>query len=178
MTSIEVTAPLARAQKMADTAGLIAIIAAIALGGSALVDIGAAAFRELKALGPGREALGAVTGSLAGQWLLALPSLIIALVLLDLRRVMADYAAGRFFTRRASAGVRKAGEGLLWAMAFACIVSPTLYGFIVNGARGGPLDLRLEAFDLGLIALGAFIMVMGRALEAAAAIKAENDAII
>lgn len=37
---------------------------------------------------------------------------------------------------------------------------------------------QMEAFDIGLTAFAAFIMVLGRVLEAAAKIKAENDEIV
>jgi hypothetical protein len=173
-----IAAPLARARKLAYGSSVVAIIAAIALIASAVADVAAPALRALGGLSPGWEGTVELIKIIGGRMLLAAPIFLIAGVCVDLRRVLLEYAGGRFFTHRASAGVRKAGEGVLWAMAFKCVLSPWLYSIIIDGVRGGPPSLRLEPFDLGLISLGFFIMVMGRLLQAAAALKAENDQIV
>lgn len=175
--SIALAAPLARAQKLAAAAQVIALIAAIMLSVSAAADIIAPSLVLLADLPHGWEGTAALINAIGVRALLAAPTIILASVCLDLRNVLAEYAEGRFFTLRASQGVRKTGEGLLWAMAFKCVISPTLYGIIAEGARGAP-EVRIESFDLGLVALGFFIMLIGRVLQAAAAIKAENDEIV
>ena len=173
-----IAAPLARARKLAHGSSVVAIIAAIMLIVSAVADVAAPALRSLRDLSPGWEGTLELIRIISGRMLLAAPIFLLAGVCIDLRRVLLEYAGGRFFTLRASAGVRKAGEGVLWAMAFKCVLSPWLYSIIMEGVRGGPPRVHFEYFDLGLLALGFFVMVMGRVLQAAAALKAENDEIV
>lgn len=172
-------APLERAQKLAGGAATFAVVAAI------LIVIGAVG-REV--VGPAAEVLRnrEVTPDLAGVaaiinavgvfWIMALPSFLLAGALLDLSRVLDEYGKGQFFTLRASAGVRKAGEAAIWALAFNIVISPTLYSWITHEGRG--FIWNMEPFDLGLIAFAGFVMVLGRVLEAAAGIKQENDEIV
>jgi hypothetical protein len=173
-----IAAPLARARKLAEASSVIAVIAAIMLIVLAIVAVAAPALRALVGLERGWEGTLALIQVVGAQLLLATPTLLLAGVCIDLRRVLDEYANGRFFTQRASAGVRKAGEGILVAMAFKCVLSPWLYEIVAEGVRGGPPSVHVESFDLGLIALGFFVMVMGRVLEAAAALQAEHDEIV
>jgi len=172
-------APLARAQKLAGGAAAFAVIGAI------LIVIGAVG-REVVA--PAADVLRSreITPDLRGAlnlfnaagvyWVLALPSFLMAGALLDLSKVLDEYGKGQFFTLRASAGVRKAGEGALWALAFKILISPTLFSWITQEGRG--FVWHMEPFDLGLIAFAGFVMVLGRVLEAAARIKDEHDQIV
>lgn len=171
-----IAAPLARAQKLAEVASTVAVVAASVLVITAAVNVGAPALRALPGLEPGWSGAHALIQLVGAQLILALPSFILAGACLDLGRVLNEYAGGRFFTTRASANVRKAGEGILYAMAFQCFLSPTIYSVITDYGRS--LTVRFETFDLGLIAIGAFVMVMGRVLEAAAALKADNEEIV
>lgn len=173
-----IAAPLARARKLAEGSGVVAVIAAILLIVLAVIEVGAPALVALRDLPPGWQGAASMINLVGGRLLLAAPAILLAWVCLDLHRVLDEYAAGRFFTLRASVGVRKAGEGLLWAMAFKCAISPWLYAIVIEGQRGGPPPVRFETFDFGLIALGFFVTVMGRVLQAAAALKAESDEII
>jgi hypothetical protein len=173
-----ISAPLAHAQQIARGASAVAIIAGVMLALTVALDVAVPGLRALPDLASGWDGAAALINLVGARLLLALPSLLLAGVCFDLSRVLGEYAQGHFFTRRASLGVRKAGEGVLWAMAFKCVLSPTLYAYVAEGARGGPPIVRFETFDLGLIALGFFIMVMGRVLQAAAALKAENDEIV
>lgn len=176
--SAAIAAPLARAQKLAAAAATIAVIAAVLLAITAALDVFAPGLRQLRSAGPGWEGVSDIIRIVGAHLLLALPSFLLAGACLDLSRVLSEYAEGRFFTARAAAGVRKAGEGILWAMAFQCVLSPTLASIVSEGGQGRNFTVRFETFDLGLIALGFFVMVMGRVLQAAAAIKAENDEIV
>ncbi len=171
--------PLERAQKLAGGVATVAVVGAI------LIALGALA-REV--LPPAAEALrsGEVTPDLAGLLnfvravaaftILAAPSLILAGALLDLSAVLEEYGKGQFFTLKAAAGVRKASEGALWALAFKIVISPTLFSWVAQEGRG--FIWRMETFDLGLVAFAAFVFVLGRVLEAAARIKQENDEIV
>jgi hypothetical protein len=171
-------APLQRAQELAGGAATAAVVGAV------LIALGAVA----QGASPALEALAAqrVTFDLRGFlelfrafglfMVLALPSFLLAGALLDLSKVLDEYGKGHFFTLKASAGVRKAAEGALWALAFKIVASPTIYSWITHEGRG--FIWNMEPFDIGLIAFAAFVAVLGRVLEAAARIKEENDEIV
>lgn len=167
-------APLDRAQQLAGATATIAVIAAILITIGAVANVVAPAMRaEVRA--DWRGALD-ILRAVGGFVVLAMPSFLLAGALLDLSRVLDEYGKGQFFTLRASAGVRKAGESALWALAAKIVISPTLYSWITHEGRG--FIWHMEPFDLGLIAFAAFVMVLGRVLEAAARIKEENDQIV
>lgn len=107
--------------------------------------------------------------------LAALPSFLLAGALFDLHGVMQEYEQGRFFTAKSSTGVRKVGEALLWALAAKVAIVPFALYFITGE---GNLGLKFEIFDLGLVAIAVFVALIGRVLEAATAIKTENEQII
>jgi hypothetical protein len=171
-------APLQRAHQLAGGAATVAVV------GAEMIALGAVA----QGVSPALDALRAqaVTFDLRGVlelikafalfWVLALPSFLMAGALLDLSRVLEEYGKGRFFTLKASAGVRKAAEGALWALAFKIVASPTIYSWATQEGRG--FIWHFEPFDIGLLAFAAFVAVLGRVLEAAARIKAENDEIV
>jgi len=172
-------APLERAQKLAGGAATVAVVGAISRP---------TAPKTSRIAPPAAEALrsGEVTPDWPGALnlfravgvsiVLALPSFILAGALLDLSKVLDEYGKGQFFTLRASAGVRKAAEGALWALGFKIVGSPTIYSWITHEGRG--FIWSMEPFDFGLIAFAAFVAVLGRVLEAAATIKQENDEIV
>jgi hypothetical protein len=171
-------APLERAQKLAGGAATLAVIAAILIAIGGFADVAAPAARRLLEgeVTLSLRGLLSFIGAVATFLLLAAPAFLLAGALFELSAVLDEYGKGQFFTLRASAGVRKAAEAALWAMAFKIVISPTLYSWITQEGRG--FVWRMEPFDLGLIAFAAFVMVMGRVLEAAARIKQENDAIV
>lgn len=173
-----VAAPLEHAQKLAQASSTIAVIAAVVLAITAALDAAVPGLRALPDLTPGWAGTSALIRVVGAQLLLVLPELILAGVCFDLSRVLGEYAGGRFFTRRASAGVRKVGEGILYAMAFRCVLSPTLHSIVAADSGGRAFTLKFDTFDLGVVALGFFVMVMGRVLQAAAALKAEHDQIV
>lgn len=171
-------APLQRAQQLAGGAATVAVVGAVLIALGAVAEGASPALRALQ-----RQE---VTFDLRGVlellkafglfWVLALPSFLLAGALLDLSKVLDEYGKGRFFTLKASAGVRKAAEGALWALAFKIVASPTIYSWITHEGRG--FIWHMEPFDLGLIGFAAFVAVLGRVLEAAARIKEENDEIV
>jgi hypothetical protein len=172
-------APLERAQKLAGGAATFAVIAAIMIAISAIGrEVVGPAVEVLRnrELTPDLRGAAAIINAVGVFWIMALPSFLLAGALLDLSRVLDEYGKGQFFTLRASAGVRKAGEGAIWALAFKIVISPTLVSWITQQGRG--FIWNMEPFDLGLIAFAGFVMVLGRVLEAAARIKAENDEIV
>ncbi|MEQ1490650.1 MAG: DUF2975 domain-containing protein [Terricaulis sp.] len=171
-------APLQRAQQLAGGASTAAVIGAI------LIVLGAVAEGASPALDalldqqvtfdlPSTLALVRAVGLF---WVVALPSFLLAGALLDLSKVLDEYGKGQFFSLKASVGVRKAAEGALWALGFKIVGSPTIYAWITQEGRG--FEWHMEPFDLGLVGFAAFVAVIGRVLEAAARIKAENDEIV
>ncbi|MEZ5961052.1 MAG: DUF2975 domain-containing protein [Hyphomonadaceae bacterium] len=171
-------APLQRAQQLAGGAATAAVVGAILIALGAVADGASPALDAL--------ARQQVTFDLRGLLdlvrvvglftVVALPSFLLAGALLDLSQVLDEYGKGQFFTLKASAGVRKAAEGALWALAFKIVASPTIYSWITQEGRG--FIWHFEPFDLGLLAFAAFVAVLGRVLEAAARIKEENDEIV
>lgn len=174
-------APLERAQKLAGNAATFAIVAGVLIIlGAAANSIAMPAVELLRNREVTPDLRGALTvlhvvGSFA---VLAAPSFMLATSLFELSSVLEEYGKGQFFTVKASVGVRKAAESALWAMAFKVLVSPTLYNWIAQTDDIRGAVWKLEAFDLGLIGFAAFVMVLGRVLEAAAKIKEENDEIV
>lgn len=172
-------APQARAQKLATTASTVATIAAIIIGIAAVTDTLAAPALEALARTEARwdwASVGDLVRAILMHLILALPSFLMAGALYELAHVLNAYAEGRFFTLDASKALRKAGESALWAMAFKIVASPTIHSWVSQESRG--FIWTFESFDLGLIAFAAAVMVLGRVLEAATAIKAENDEIV
>lgn len=171
-------APLARAQELAGGAATLAVVAAvlIAIGGAAVVGGPAAVALRSQEVTPDLAGALNLLRAVGGFLVLAIPAFLLAGALLDLSKVLEEYGKGQFFTLTASAGVRKAGEGALWALAFKIVASPTLFSWITHEGRG--FIWRMEPFDLGLVAFAAFVMVLGRVLEAAVRIKQENDEIV
>lgn len=172
-------APLERAQKLAGGAATVAVIGAILLVISAvgreIVPPAVEALRSQEVTPDWQGALN-LFRAVGAFIVLALPSFILAGALLDLSKVLDEYGKAHFFTLKASAGVRKAAESALWALAFKVVISPTLFSWITQDGRG--FVWHMESFDFGLIAFAAFVAVLGRVLEAAARIKDENDQIV
>lgn len=171
--------PLQRAQNLAERAGTVAIIAAVLIVletvARELVGPALDIFRRAEFTPDWRGVL-ALFNTILAHGFLAAPGFLLAGALYELAGVLDEYGKGQFFTLRASAGVRKAGESALWALAFKVVISPTVFSWLTGDGRG--LIWRFETFDLGLVAFAAFVMVLGRVLEAAARIKAENDEIV
>jgi hypothetical protein len=171
-------APLERAQQLAGHAATVAVVAAALI---ALATVSSEADPVILALrnrevSPDLEGVTALISAVGVFTLMALPSLLLVGALMDLSRVLDAFGKGQIFTLRASAHLRKAGEGAIWALVFKIVASPTLVSWITQEGRG--FIWHMEPFDLGLLAFAAAVMVLGRVLEAAASIKAENDEIV
>ncbi|MFZ4122852.1 MAG: DUF2975 domain-containing protein [Caulobacterales bacterium] len=171
-------APLERAQQLAGGAATVAVVGAVLIALAAVageVDPVITTLRN-REVTPDLQGIANLIKAVGVFWLMALPSFLLAGALLDLSKVLDEYGKGQFFTLKASVHVRKAGEGAIWALVFKIVASPTIVSWITQEGRG--FIWQMEAFDIGLIAFAAFVMVLGRVLEAAAKIKAENDEIV
>jgi hypothetical protein len=172
-------APLERAQKLAGWASIVAVLAAVILVVTALTsDVAWPALEQLRSthFTPDWPGVWTLVKTILTHLVLAAPGLLMGWALWELSHVLDEYGKGRFFTLRASVGVRSAAEDALWALAFKVVLSPTIYGFITHDSRG--VEWRYESFDIGFAGFAAFLAVIGRVLEAAARIKAENDEIV
>lgn len=171
-------APLQRAQQLAGGAAVAAVVGAVLIALGAVADGASPALEALQrqVVTPDLHGVLNAINAFAQFWVLALPSFLLAGALLDLSKVLDEYGKGQFFSLKASAGVRKAAEGALWALGFKVVGSPTIYSWITQEGRG--FIWHFEPFDLGLMAFAAFVAVLGRVLEAAARIKSENDEIV
>lgn len=171
-------APLERAQQLAGGAATVAVVAAVLIALAAVageIDPIIEVVRAREVTPDWRGVLNLIN-AVGVFWLLALPGFLLAGALLDLSKVLDEYGKGQFFTLRASAHLRKAGEGAIWALVFKVVASPTIVSWITHEGRG--FLWRMESFDLGLLAFAAAVMVLGRVLEAAVRIKEENDEIV
>jgi Protein of unknown function (DUF2975) len=168
-------APLARAQKLAETASWLALAAIVMIVLSTLNELSLGQALE-KAREGASDSVFTLIKTVARNSILAAPAWLLVGALFDLRVALREYENGRFFSVKSSAAVRSAGEWTLYALGAKIIGAPTLYAW-VSGQPGG-FHFNYESFDLGLVAIAAFVMMIGRVLEAAAALKAENDEIV
>jgi hypothetical protein len=166
-------APLSRAQKLASGAGAWVTVGIVVLVATTVAEQIGAPLLEGFGENPKWQD---VVRTLAGNLVLAMPSILLACALWELKKVLDEYERASFFTHRASRAVRHAGEWALWALGYKIIAAQTLYGFITQTSRR--IEINFESFDLGLIAFAGFVMLVGRVLEAATAIKKENDEIV
>ncbi|WP_395645584.1 DUF2975 domain-containing protein [Terricaulis sp.] len=166
-------APLSRAQKLASGTGAWVTVGVVLVLASTAVEFFAPPLRQLFA---GDVTWRSLVQTVGAQAVLATPNVLLAIALWQLKTVLDEYERANFFTNRASHAVRRAGEWALWAMGYKIVAAGTLYGWIMQTSRG--IDINYESFDLGLIAFAGFVMLAGRVLEAATAIKQENDQIV
>jgi hypothetical protein len=113
--------------------------------------------------------------ALAPELVRLLPAALFVSALYRLTRALKEFQQGRFFSPASSRAVRLAGQDAAWALAAQIVVAPTLLLWL--GAGGG-IDFRFEIVDLALAAFLVFVAVVGRVLEIAAAVQAENEAIV
>lgn len=170
-------APLERARKLARFASGWALVALIAIVVVTVVrDIALPLLMNLRAMAqPGTAGELTVVRVVLTQFVEVAPNLILVWALEQLRGVLNEYAVGRFFTQRAATGVRKTGEAVVLAVGIQAVLAPTLLFYLGSADE---LGMRFTTFSLALAAIGLFVMLMGRVLEAAAAIKADSDQIV
>jgi hypothetical protein len=126
-----------------------------------LIDSGAGPLEYLRQLGP---KLIAVT-----------PSVLFVAALAQLSRALKEFEAGRFFTPTSCRAVRRAGEDAAWALLAQIVMVPTLLAWVHQEGR---FAFHFEIADLALAAFLVFVAAVGRVLEIAAAVQAENEAIV
>ena len=166
-------APLSRAQKLASGTGAWVVVGVTIILASTALEFFAPPLRQAFA---GDITWRSLIRTIGAQAVLAMPNVLLAIALWQLKTVLDEYERANFFTNRASHAVRRAGEWALWAIGYKIIAAQTLHGWITQTSRS--FVINYESFDLGLIAFAGFVMLAGRVLEAATAIKQENDQIV
>jgi hypothetical protein len=113
--------------------------------------------------------------ALAAQLISVIPAALFVAALAQLSRALKEFEAGRFFTPSSCRAVRRAGGDAAWALLAQVVLVPTLLAWI---RHEGSFALNFELADLALAAFLVFVAAVGRVLEIAAAVQAENDAIV
>lgn len=106
----------------------------------------------------------------------ALPPLILAWTMFGVISVLSEYEQGRFASRRASDGLKRAGAGATIAFVLQVLTPVGLAAL-----NGQPLwsALSPDVFDLAAMIFAAGMLTIGAALEAAARkLQSEHDQII
>ena len=93
----------------------------------------------------------------------------------QLRKALALFGQGEFFSRPAARHVADAGASAIYAMAAVMLITPNLLAWVQH--QGG-FTLQLEPQYLGMLAFAIFVCVVGKILVAATGIKSENDAFV
>jgi hypothetical protein len=114
-------------------------------------------------------------GAVLPQIPLALPSLLLIGALEKLRDALKEYEEGRAFTPEFAKAVRLSGVYAAAALVAKVAVAPVARSILEGRYRW---EFNYETTDLAWFSFAIFIMALGRVLEAAVAIKAENDEIV
>ena len=165
------TVSLDRARRMASAAHVVAIVACVLI---ILAIVGQSAIPTGAALIGGEGAFESRLGRALTALIPALPLTLFFFSLFRLRQALDHYSDGEFFSPKPARHIAGAGVNAALALFAAAIVAPALQAW----AEGGRLQIRVEPIMAAMLAFALFVMVVGRILEAAAAIKAENDQIV
>jgi hypothetical protein len=166
------TAGLQKAQQIATTAQVLAVIALVILGIHIAVRLGLplanVIFNDGTVPRTDVRGFGIILVSL-------LPTALFYLAVDELRQVLNLYRGGDFFSAAAASRVAHAGDYAVAAVIAIMLVVPNLTLWIAS--RGG-FDTRIEPEFIGMLAFALFVSAVGRVLAAATQLKAENDAFV
>lgn len=113
--------------------------------------------------------------AIVSQLPLALPSLLLVGALEKLRDALKEYEEGRAFSLASARAVRLSGLYAAGALLAKVAVAPVFKTIIEGRYRW---EFNYETTDLAWFAFALFVFALGRVLEAASVIKAENDQIV
>jgi hypothetical protein len=166
--------PLQRAEQQAKSAHVFVSIAVIILVLTAAVDVVIPFFRALR--GNEIESLSAGVNLIGVGLIAATPIVFFAIALSHLNQALDAYRQGQFFSLRSAGSLREAGVWSVTALIMKIAGAPTLIQWV--GQRESGLTFDLDRFDFGVLGLALAIVLIGRVMEAAAAIKADSDQIV
>jgi hypothetical protein len=103
------------------------------------------------------------------------PAIVAAAAVIALRPVFVEFQEARFVSAKASAAFQHAGILALVGFTLKMLVAPALTALL----GGEAFSWRFEMFDIAMMAFASFVLMVGGALDAAAAaLKSENDQIV
>lgn len=164
------TVSLDRARRMASVAHVVAIVACVLI----VLMIVPSAIPAGAALVSGEAAFADRLISALVALIPALPLAIFFLSVFRLRQALDHYSDGEFFSAKPARHIAGAGITAALALVAAAVVAPALQAW----SEGTPYSFAIDPVLAPMLAFALFVMIVGRILEAAAAIKAENDQII
>jgi hypothetical protein len=156
-------------------ARLLSVVVLAIVAGVVTINLAVASYRIVAALaGTGAGVLDYVR-ALAPPLISVVPAALFVAALAQLSRGLKEFEAGRFFTPTSCRAVRRAGEDAAWALLAQILMVPTLLAWV---RHEGSFAVNFELVDLALAAFLVFIAAVGRVLEIAATVQAENEAIV
>ena len=156
-------------------ARLLSVIVLAIVASVVAINLAVGSYRIIAALaGSGAGPL-AYVRALAPQLISIVPTALFVAALAQLSRALKEFEAGRFFTPSSCRAVRRAGVDAAWALLAQAVLVPTLLAWV---RHEGSFAFNFELADLALAAFLVFVAAVGRVLEIAAAVQAENDAIV
>lgn len=164
-----------QARRTAETAEWLATAAVIVLLINVAAGFGLASLRGLREL-EGTPALLEQINTVLRVWIWALPPLLFVAAIDYLRKALREFSQGRFFSPASARAVRFAGEYAVFAVIAGIVIAPTLDAWTGGAHRG--IVWKLEQVDIAMITFAVFVSAIGRILDLAVAIKAENDEIV
>lgn len=162
---------LGRARRTASLAHVVAVVACVLI---AVTMLSESAIPAGSALISGQGALADRLNRALTAMIPALPLALFFLSLFRLRQALDHYSDGEFFSPKPGRHIAGAGINVALALLTAAIVAPALQAW----GEGGRFYFDIEPLMAAMLAFALFVTVVGRILEAAAAIKAENDQIV
>lgn len=162
-----------RAKQAAATAQVLAVVAFGIITVTLAINFGVATFRTLAAM-PDASVLERIRATMT-IFVSILPAVLFMSALARLRTALGEYEKGEFFSPRSARAVRKAGEEAFAAMLAQMLIVPAILAGIDSARQ---VDFHYELVDLAILAFVLFVAAVGRVLDLAVAIKAENDQIV
>jgi hypothetical protein len=166
------TPELKRAQEIAATARVLAVISLVIIASAIATRLG---FRIGHALfdadTPWRQHvydIGLISLSL-------LPSFLFYEAVNQLHQALKLYIDGEFFSAAAASRVAQAGDYAIGAMVALMLVVPNVTLWI---KKLGGFDVRIESEYIGMLAFALFVSAVGRILAAATQLKSENESFV
>jgi hypothetical protein len=161
---------LHRARRIASLAHVVAVVACVLI---VVMIVAQSAIPAFTAYFSGEGGSASRLKSALTALIPALPLVFFFFSLFRLRQALDHYSDGEFFSPKPGRHIAGAGVSAVLALA-AAIVAPALQAW----TAGTRFPFEIEPVMAAMLAFALFVMIVGRILEAAAAIKAENDEIV
>lgn len=164
--------PLKTAQDLAVTAQTLAIVALVTL---TVAILGKGGFAIAQNLFTEEFTWRESVHNIGVTLIQLLPAILFFEATNKLRKALAEFSRGEFFSSNAAHHVADAGVSAIYAMAAVMLITPNLMAWVQG--QGG-LRVVIEPEYLGMLAFALFVCLVGKILAAATALKSENDAFV